>query len=237
MRLSECEIRPGKVLDVVNAYGVVKASVCGLFSDTDDVTKLPPVRPFFRLSPTQYVKPNVGDDIWVLFSYSNPQELFYAFQGCSEKTNDTYLGDVDPATGEQYEILSKHGDDESASVVKYSDTEGWNVRCGETGLNIRPDNTVVIGNTSSDNQDFKGIIIDDNLINLCANRNTDNTQPAVLGTELTKCLNNLVDLLKQVVTSCKADPYTTNIATAIESKITDFAESIDPIKSENVVLD
>lgn len=237
MRLCNGEIRPGKVLSVVNSYGVVKASCCGLFSELDDTEKLPPVRPFLRMSPTSYVKPNVGDDIWVMVFHDNPQELYYMFQGCSEKTNTTYLGDVDTDTSEQCEILSKHGDDDSPAVVKYSDTEGWNVKCGETGMNVRPDNTVVVGNVSKENENFKGIVIDDNHINLCANNNTENTQPAVLGTELTKCLNNIVDLLMQVSASCKADPYTAHIAVAIESKMSQFVESIDPIKSKNVVLD
>ncbi|MBQ1573560.1 MAG: hypothetical protein IIZ78_20750 [Clostridiales bacterium] len=231
------EIRPGKVLEVVDNYGVVKASCCGLFSELDDTEKLPPVRPFLRVSPSSFVKPNVGDDIWVMFFADNPQELFYMFQGCSEKTNTTYLGDVDPSTGENYEILAKHGDDDDPAVIQYSDKEGWNMKCGETGMNISPDKTVTIGNTTDQSESFKGIIIDDNYINLCGNDNTDNTQPAVLGTELTKCLNNLVDLLMQVSTVCKSDPNTAHIAVAIESKMGEFVDSIDPIKSKNVVLD
>lgn len=50
MELSQGHIRPGRVLNVEDEKGIVKASCCGLFSDQDDPENLPPIYQLDRKS-------------------------------------------------------------------------------------------------------------------------------------------------------------------------------------------
>ena len=77
MRLSNAILRPGKVLEVVDANGTIKVSAPGLFSDQDDPKLLPPVTPLLLLHSNQYSTPIVGNEVWVLNFTDNTQQLYW----------------------------------------------------------------------------------------------------------------------------------------------------------------
>lgn len=128
MKLSKCEVRPGIVRAVCNNYGAVKASCIGLFDDEEDIDKLPPVFPFFKLSNSSFSEPQIGDQIWIFINMENPQQLLYVFQGDAVLNDDDVL-----STGyDDCEVVSKRGDGQ----MMWSDAEGWNIKHGDSSIDV-----------------------------------------------------------------------------------------------------
>lgn len=226
MYLSQCELLYGKVLKVVDVYGTVKCTIAGIFDDDADVEKLPPVYPLIRSSSHGFCKPTVGDELWVLINRANKQELYYMFRGDIKRFNGEYLETDYP----DVDIISKHGDDETGTNLMMNSQDGWVMQNGKSKVQV--DNDGVARLTADDEK--RQINVGADNISLVSG---GDAQPAVLGNELTTCLNNLVELLQKTATIAKTNPYTTNVGVAIESMLPKLNNSIGKIMSQNVVLD
>ena len=77
MDMNFAHIRPGRVLSVEDNKGTIKACCCGLFSEEDEIDKLPPIHQFPLGGANNFSSPSVDDEIWLLFFDDNPLELFY----------------------------------------------------------------------------------------------------------------------------------------------------------------
>lgn len=227
MELRYIDIRPGKVLQVVDNYGTIKASCVGVFSEEDDPEKLPPIIPFFKTSSTSYCSPHEGDDINVWINKINPQELYYTFQGSVKKNNESEL----EYGSEDTEILSRHKSDEGDSSIIYAKESGWSIKDKDSGITISNDGGVEI-----QQGDYRYCVsVSDSGIVL-SDKKTNHTEPAVLGDKLEDVLNSIVNMFDTIQQAATGNPYTSPIGGAIGSQISMLKQQVKQIKAKNVKL-
>lgn len=227
MILSKAHIRPGRVLSIEDASGTIKAYCCGLFSDQDEVDKLPPVYQFPLAGTNSFYSVAVDDEIWVLFFDDNPLELFYI-----RKDNfPENLKDILENNYETVEVLASREMTSGIVQLYFTDGDGWIIRNLDAVINMRKDGSIVIDTGSS----HRAIDICDNSISLGTVGGSEHT--AALGDNVVKTLNILSNLLNAVSQNAKSNPYTISIALAIDSLLQSFNDSLDNIESKHVTLD
>lgn len=228
MRLDECDIRPGKVLKVVDCYGGIKASAQGIFAETDDPDLLPPIIPFIVPSATTFSMPHEGDAVWVWFFPSNPQELFYTFRcRCdSEGRNGSELGNE----YQDVEILMKRTSDNGDVNVGYNDDDGYKV--DNAGSNFNIDNNKHDIHMAHE----KGMAMSITEDGISLGKDGGSQYKAVCGEDLVKALKDIKSVIETIKTAAAGNPYTTHIATAmtpVMSKLNNF----DRILSNKITLE
>lgn len=77
MKLLNAQITPGVVKEIVDDFGTIKASVCGVFTENDSPDVLPPIYPFFTILHGTFSRPTIGEKIWVISTTDNPTQLLY----------------------------------------------------------------------------------------------------------------------------------------------------------------
>jgi len=224
MNMRECEIRPGKVLKVVDNYGTIKASCVGMFVESDDPDLLPPVYQLFRSSLSQFSQPHEGDPIWVLTFKDNPQELAYIFRGDVRSEN--------PGLKNEYsdvEIQMRRTTDGADVEVSYNDSDGYNIYNHGTSLNIDND-----GNIHICHKNGTTLSVTDSGISL--GTDGESQYKAVCGEELVKLLNKFKEVLTSIKTAASSSPYTTTIANGMTGPLASL-DGFDSILSGKVTLD
>lgn len=221
MKLSNCEMRPGKVIAVCNNYGTIKAVCCGLFSE-DNIDNLPPIYPLLKISNSYYCEPQIGDLIWVIFDTTNPLELFYIFQGDTFSNN----GDILSRSIDSGSILYR--DTNSDSSLQWNDQEGWLMDQQDSRVQIDPNGDINIS------KEDKEININDNGIQITTGHNSS---PAVLGNELKIALQDLIEGLQNVSSVAKSHSITTGIGIALDAAILSFNSKLSNILSRNITID
>ena len=225
MKLSDCEMRPGKVLAVCNNYGTIKASCCGLFSEEDDINLLPPVYPWFKFSNTAFCEPQIGDLIWIIYNTTNPLELFYVFQADAVENNSGILDYGHDA------CCILHKDNEYNAALQWNNSEGWKANQDDSKIQIGPNGDILLSQSDGDHR----IDINESGIHLCTD--AINQNPAVLGNELKSALQTLVQGMQSVATACKAKSETMAVGVAIDAAMVAFNAKLSTILSKNVTLD
>ena len=225
MNLSECEIRPGEVVKIVNNYGKIKASSPGLFSVDDDPDLLPPCIPFIQLNASSFSSVKIGDPIWIIRDRSNTQLFFYIkiFQLPSDvKTN----------------ILN---DSQDKDILFYRDTDNGIYQIFFNGeiiklthddayIAIDKDNNINISNGDPD----RTISISSDCI--CLGKKSGDTKqakPVAYGDEVENCLNQIYDILNELKSLASANTYTYNLTTAFLT-LPQLEKDIEKISSDDV---
>lgn len=226
MRLVDCEFRPGKVLEVLDEYGTIKASCAGYFSEEDDVELLPPITPFFQSSASNFNQPKPEDLIWVVINRLDQQELFYFFQG-NVKGVASHILQNKP---EDAQILASKDAATGKAELYYTTDDGWKMSSNDSKIQIDKDDNINIGKDDSDN---RGITIDEKSVNLGGK---EGSEPAILGNQLVDCLSNLNTVLGNLAFSLKGSPYTAAAGTDLEAQLPKFGNLIGKLKSKNVTL-
>lgn len=228
MRLRDMEVRPGKVREVVDNYGTVKASCAGLFSEEDATDLLPPIIPLFKTSSTSYCMPHEGDAVLVWFNTQNPQQLYYTFQGDVKTNNQSML----EYGGSDIEILSRHDHGESGqSTIMYNEGEGWSISDDDSSITVSNSGGVSL---QQGDQAYSVSVTDSGI--LMTSRKSNHAEPAVLGDKLEDALNNIYNILEAIQQASVGNPYTSQIASAIGGYLPQLKNSISQIKSDNVKL-
>jgi len=234
MKFSDCEMRPGEILEVVDNYGTIKASCTGLFSDQDDVEKLPPIyqAPFIKSSRFYYAAPHEGDLIWVIFNWDNPQELFYCFRDdMNDNSSDLDLGPKD------IEIYAKRTDPNDRNKVVFSNTYD-----SDNGYHIVNDGSEIFMDNSQ-NHDIGlkhssgiGLFVEENKINLGTKGGA--TYKAVCGEPLINALKAIRNVFQQIA-NVSTNQYTAPIKGAITNCMSQLDDAITDsrILSNKVTLD
>lgn len=227
MKLSECELRPGKILKVENSYGVIKASCVGVFSEQDDPDLLPPIypNPFVMLSPTQFSQPHVDDKVWVWIFSDNPQELYYTYRADVQSNNE---GDLNNEY-DDVEIQMKREDDNGEMSVKYDTSNGYTINNHGTSINI--DNEA--GDVHLKHKDGVAVSISKDKISL--GNDGQSQYSAVLGEELINVLNDIKSTFNAIKNAAMGSPYTTPIGTALTPMIAKL-NNFNRILSQMVTL-
>lgn len=226
MRLDECDIRPGKVLKVVNNYGAIKASAQGLFAETDDPDLLPPIIPFIVPSATTFSMPHEGDSVWVWYFPSNPQELLYTFRCHVEGVNSDQLDNE----YQDVEIQMKRSSENGDVNVNYNDDEGYTVNNGGSKFNVdNKEHDIHISH-----KDGNAISVTKDGISL--GKDGGSQYKAVCGEDLIKVLDKIKSALSAIKTSAASSPYTVHISTALTPVLTQLND-FNSILSNKVTLD
>lgn len=227
MRLNGCELRPGEVLKVENAYGVIKASCIGVFSNQDDPDLLPPIYPnsFVMLSPTQFAQPHVGDKIWVWLFDDNPQELYYTYRADVQPNNEGELNNE----YDDIEIQMKRTDDNGEISVGYNNSDGYTINNHGSKINVDNEN----GDVHLSHKDGAAVSISKDKISL--GKDGESQYKAVLGEELINVLNDIKSTFETIKNAAMGSPYTTHISTALTPAISKL-NNFDKILSEMVTL-
>lgn len=225
MRLSDVEIIPGTVLAVCNNYGVIKASCIGVFSEDADIDKLPPVYPApTSTSNTTFCEPQIGDLIWVWINKNNPLELFYTFQ-CDALTGN---GSVLDAGYDACHII--HKDNDNGSSLQWNDQEGWKMDTQQSKFQIEPSGDILL---SQDNA--HQIKMSNNGIQLTADGGGEEN-PAVLGNELKKTIQAIINTLQATAQAGKANSETMAMAVALEGGLIKIQQCLTKILSSNISI-
>lgn len=237
MRFEDCEMRPGKVLKVVDGYGTIKASCAGIFSDQDDVEKLPPVfqAPFIKSSRHYFAAPQPDDLIWVIINWQNPQELFYCFRDdVNDNSNELDNGPRD------IEVAMKRTDpaDRETTIfeVSYDTDNGYRISNGGENASIFGIDNTEDHNIHLEHSSGVGIHVERDAI--CLGSSGGSRYKAVCGEPLIDALKTLKQALKAIADACTT-PELVPIKTALTPCITqvDMAIADGKLLSNKVTLD
>lgn len=227
MRLSECEIRPGTVLEAIDENGTIKAACAGVFSEEDDPEMLPPVYPFMQSSASSFNQPHPNDLIWVWIFHDNPQELFYTFRSNTADASSHILS----KKPKDSQILASRDAGFSKSQLYYSTDDGWVMQNDSADITIDKDKNIRM----TRNDPHRTVEVNDDGISLGSEGKS--AEPAVLGDQLTSALRKLSACLSATAESLKGNPYTAESGAKLESGLGAFESAVEKILSKNVTLD
>ena len=213
MELSQGHIRPGRVLNVEDEKGIVKASCCGLFSDQDDPDKLPPIYQFPLGGANNFSLPKKDDELWVMFFDDNPMELFYIRKY------------------EEVEVLASREMPAGMVQLYFTDGDGWIIRNVDSVIQMRKDGSILLDTGSG----HRKIDICDNSISLGSIGGS--AHPAAYADKVENSFKILNNMLNAMAKAAKSTPYTMGIGIAIDALRPSFEQSIDEIDSPHVTLD
>ena len=223
MKLSECEVLPGVVIDVEDPkhIGRVKAMVPTWFdSDVMEKDALPWVWPCGMCGYQRFSKLENGRKIWVLHNKENDLEYWYWPMFEEIEQTKPIIDQYDST-----EILLARGGGESGNVfIYYNDAEGIILKIGETKININNDKEIHItdGTSSFDIVGSKITI-----------GKQDNLEQTVMGETLQKALIDFAGKIKNAGQKMiSSNPY-------VSPHGPDFVEAGDTLKADlqNVLSD
>lgn len=236
MKLSDGELRPGTVLEVLSVEGVIKASVPGLFSSADQEV-LPPIYPFCVGGSNTFSTPNVGDECWVLFFHNNPEQLYW-FRKDNFATNNGNRnkggskkigGNIQDQTN--VEVLSSRESGMGWATIYFSDGTGWIIQNQDAIMQLDPDGNILLS-TGAPHGDIE---ISDEGISLGTKGGS--AHPACYGDRVADLFDNIIKTLQAIQNASNANPYTIAIGNAITPLLSQYENDAEYIKSDYVTLD
>lgn len=236
MDFAEGRMRPG-VVRKVEGGGIIKASVPGLFSAEDPPEKLPPIRMFPCGVANSITQVKELDEVWVLNFEDNPAELYWIRKDDQEDAEDNRkaLDDTDNEKikpGNATEVIFNKNDGGQQGSLYFSK---------ESGVVLRKDDSYVQINSGGDinmgvNYPARDINITQEGIVIGGGSDASKPQPAVLGDNLEKVLNDVVEALATIQGAAKKNPYTMQIALCLEPCILKLQNEANSILSSNVKI-
>lgn len=197
MKLGECEVLPGVVIDVEDPkhIGRVKAMVPTWFdSDVMQKEALPWIWPCSMCGYQRFSKLENGRKIWVLHNKENDLEYWY-WPMFEEIAQSKPIIDQYDST----ELLLCRGGGESGDVfIYYNDSEGIILKIGETKINISTNKEIHItdGTVSFD--------IEGSKINI----GKGTGEKVIMGEKLQKALEQLAEGIEKVGKKMTAGQHT-----------------------------
>lgn len=227
MKLGVGQLRPGKVLEIVNNFGVIKASCCGLFSDQDAPENLPPIYPFQLSGVNTFNSIEKNDEVWVLSFEDNPYELLYI-------RKDNLNENLNSLLSKEYktcDVLASRDTAQGMIQLYFTDGDGWIIRNIDSVIQIRKDGSILLDAGSA----HRKIDISDDSISLGSIGSSAHT--GAYGDKIVETFNALNKILKCLVLSAKQSPFTCAIGIAVEALLDEFENAISQIESPHVTLD
>ncbi len=223
MKLTNCILRPGKVIEVLED-GKIKAEVPGLFN-SEDIDKIPPIFPFFGGHANTYSQPKQYEEVWVLNATDNPLQLHWF------RKDDHIKNDGELIKEENVEVLCNRETGMDWATIYFSDGSGWVIKKGDSIIQIRPNGSILL------DTDISHRVIDINSDNISIGSQGRSAHPAAYGDQVQEVLEDFCGLMRAVQTVSKSNPYTTMISTVIGSKIGKIENAIGSISSQHVTID
>ena len=236
MDLSQGVLRPG-VVRKVEEGNIIKASVPGLFSAEDPPEKLPPIRLFSSNAPNSVTSIKELDEVWVLSFNDNPAELYWMrkddqedAQTNLEALNDTKDEKLKP--GKDVDVVFNKNDGGSQTAIYSSKSSGTVLKKDDSHVQLDSDGNIKMG-IGYPARDIK---ISKEGIEIGGGSSASKLQPAVLGDNLEKVINDVVEALATIQGAAKKNPYTMQIALCLEPCITKLQNEANSILSSNVKI-
>ena len=122
MKLSSATIRPGKVLEVLDNKGTIKASAPGLFT-SQDKDKLPPIMHApWGAHPNSFTTPDEGKEVWIINFTDNKRQLYWFRKDPFDKNNSDNNNIQDE---QNVEVLCSRKSGMGWATIYFSDDSGW----------------------------------------------------------------------------------------------------------------
>ena len=224
MKLAQGTIRPGQVLEVLE-NGIIKASAPGLFSFTDDPTKMPPIMPWqIGSNCNSFSQPKVNDNVWIMNFNDNPRQLYWFRKDrVSDNTNT-------PLTEENVEILCNREIGGDWMTIYFSDGSGWVIGKGDSIINIASDGSIILDIDLPN----RAIEISAGGVYLGERHDQGEFNPVAYGNKTQDALYSIVAALKVIAQVASVNPYTMAIGTAITPLLQGISDAIAEIPSNDV---
>lgn len=222
MRLNNAILRPGKVLEVVDTNGTIKASAPGLFSEQEDPNLLPPVSPLLLSHSNQFSTPIVDDEIWILNFTDNTQQLYWFRKDNYQENNKNILNEAN------VEVLCNRESGASWATIYFSDDSGWIVKNDRSFIQIDTNGDIKLKHPNAHR------CIDINSNNISLGSEGLSRHPAAYADEIEKILWKINTTLNSIKIASSVIPFTMPISNAID---TSWASDISSIRSQHVTLD
>lgn len=239
MNLRDCGLRPGEVLEVLDTYGTIKAEVHGIFS-REDQDKLPPIQMWPMGGTNTFSSINVGDEIWVLYNETNPEQLYW-FRKDDHVNNNGKFNKFTTSSGESkslqehagIEVLFSKEVGSGWASMYYSDEDGCTIKNQDAKLQVDPNGDII----ASNGQPHGTIKIDDDGINLGGAEKSEDRHPVPHGDKVEELFGKMLKAFRSIQVAAETSIYTKAIAEAIKLELGKFEDDMQYINSDHVTVD
>ena len=224
MKLLNGILRPGIVLEYLGE-GKIKAAVPGLFSEVDEIEKLPPIYHWSGVHANSFSEPKKNDEVWVLNLEDNPLQLHWF------RKDPTIENDKEILEEENVEILCNRETGMSWATIYFSDGSGWVIKNDDSKIQIRKDGTILLDSA------WPHRVIDINPQNISLGSKGTSKHKAVYGDVLMDILLEIQSTLDLMKKASMTNPYTMALGKAIGKSADKIKEDIPKMISSHVTLD
>ena len=207
MKLINATIRPGKVLEVLDNKGTIKASAPGLFT-SQDKDKLPPIMHApWGSHPNSFTTPDKGKEVWIMNFSDNKRQLYWFRKDPFDENNlDTNI------QGEKnVEVLCNRKSGLGWATIYFSDNSGWIIKNDDSKIQINADGEICL----SMNDAHRTIDINSNGISIGSKGSS--AHPATYADKLEDILSTINQHLALIKPAANTNPYTTSIVSVIDT--------------------
>lgn len=224
MKLINATIRPGKVLEVLDNKGTIKASAPGLFT-SQDKDKLPPIMHApWGSHPNSFTTPDKGKEVWIMNFSDNKRQLYWFRKDPFDENNlDTNI------QGEKnVEVLCNRKSGLGWATIYFSDNSGWIIKNDDSKIQINADGEICLSMSDA----HRTIDINSNGISIGSKGSS--AHPATYADKLEDILSTINQQFALIKQAANTNPYTTAIGSVID---TSWSNKIPDIESIHVTID
>lgn len=228
MKLSDYEFLPGVVInaDDPEHLGRVKATVPTWFdTETMDEEALPWIYPFCMFGYQTFSKMEKKRKIWVFHNKENYLEYWYIPMFEMIGQTEEFVQKYD---NPEVLISRAKGDSSKSVLIGYSDTEGFNIRIGDTIIKMGNDKELNITNgTNSFSVGSNNVKLGDR---------EGKHYPTVIGPAVQNMFSNIAKSCHEIYTLAKAESWTASIAEPFEQIYKSVNKINQKVLSESVLV-
>lgn len=228
MKLSDYEFLPGIVIDADDPerLGRVKATVPTWFdTNTMDKESLPWIYPFCMFGYQTFSKMEKERKIWVFHNTENYLEYWYIpmfeMNGQTKEIVQKY-------DNPEVLVSRMNGSPEKNILIAYNESEGLNLRVGETLISIGSDKNLHITNgKSSFSVTSDGVLLGDG---------GGSHYPTVVGPKVQEMFTKLAAKCQEIYALASAESWTASIAQPFQDLSKSLNEINKDVLSETVLV-
>lgn len=224
MNLISATMRPGRVIEVLDNKGTIKASAPGLFT-SQDKDKLPPIFHVpWSTHSNAFSTPNKGQEVWIINFTDNKQQLYWFRKDPFDENNTD--NDIQGETN--VEILCSRESGLGWATIYFSDDSGWVIKNDDSKIQINSQGEICLSMLDAHRT------IDINSKGISIGSKGVSEHPAAYADKIEDILNTINQQFAMIKAAAQTNPYTSAIASVID---TDWSKQIPDIESTHVTID